>query len=344
MALRTFPISLAMDRRTVLLAGGGEAMLCKARLLAPFGARLRVVHPAPDPALAALADTVRRRPFAAADLDGVVLAFAEADPAAEVSRLAASRGIPVNVPDRADLCTFLMPAVVDRGPITIAIGSGGASPVLVRRLRERLEAALEPELGRLAALLDRFRPAVRATRADGTARRRFWEAVVDGPVAARMLAGDEAGATAAMLRALNAPGPDARGGGRERAGRVTLVGTGPGDPDLLTLKALRALQDADVVVHDASVDPRILPYVRRDAHRLFAGPAADAAALAAAEARAGHRVARLVPGEGPAGRELDALRAAGAATGIEIELVPGVHMGTGAGNVTTRTARPAAAE
>jgi uroporphyrin-III C-methyltransferase/precorrin-2 dehydrogenase/sirohydrochlorin ferrochelatase len=329
-----------VDRRVVLLAGGGESMLRKARLLASFGARLRVVSPAPDAALAALAETVHRRPFAAADLDGAVLAFADgadADTAAAVVRLAGERGIPVNVPDRADLSSFLMPAVVDRAPITIAIGSGGAAPVLVRRLRERLEAALEPELGRLSVLLDRFRGAVRSTRADETARRRFWEAVVDGPVAARVLAGDEAGATAAMLRALNDPGY-----GQERMGRVSLVGTGPGDPDLLTLKALRVIQDADVVVHDASIDARILPYVRRDARRIFAGPAADAASLAAAEALAGNRVARLMPGDPPAsgGHELEALRAAG----IETEIVPGVHMGIPAEDVITRTARPAAAE
>ncbi|ACI99564.1 siroheme synthase CysG [Rhodospirillum centenum] len=341
MALKTFPISVALVDRTVLLAGGGETMLRKARLLAPFGARLRLVHPDPATGLADLAAEVRRRPFVPADLDGAVLAFADGDDpqtAAAVVDAARARGVPVNVPDRPALSGFIMPAIIDRDPITVAISSGGAAPVLVRRLRARLEAALEPNLGALARFLDRFRPAVKATRTDETARRRFWEAVVDGPAAARLLAGDEDGAHAALLRALDDPGH-----GQEASGRVALVGAGPGDPDLLTLRALRVLQDADVVVHDRLVDDRILDYVRRDARRIFVGkskadhtlPQDRINALLVAEARAGHRVVRLKGGDpfvfGRGGEEVEALRAAG----IPVEVVPGITAALGCGAAAT---------
>jgi uroporphyrin-III C-methyltransferase/precorrin-2 dehydrogenase/sirohydrochlorin ferrochelatase len=342
MALKTFPVSLDLTDRIVLLVGGGEAMLRKARLLAPFGPRLRVVADGPVlPDLLALAAEVKDRPFIPGDLIGAVLAFADGEDgptAALVSALAGSRGIPVNVPDRPALSSFIMPAIIDRDPITIAISSGGAAPVLVRRLREKLESVLHPNLGGLARFLDSWRPAVKARPGDEVARRRFWEAAIDGEPAAQLLAGNDNAARSAMQHAVDDPGF-----GQAPTGRVWLVGAGPGDPDLLTLRALRVLQDADVVVHDKLVDDRVMDYVRRDARRIFVGKTKanhtltqDAInALLVAEAKAGHRVVRLKGGDpfvfGRGGEEVEALRAAH----VPVEVVPGITAALGCGAVAT---------
>ncbi|MEA1673867.1 siroheme synthase CysG [Nitrospirillum sp. BR 11163] len=339
-----FPLFLTLTGQTALIVGGGELALRKARLVAGHGvdgrgARLVVVASEVHPDLAALAAEVRRRPFTASDLDGVTLVFAageDGDEAAEVADLARARGLLVNVPDRPRLSTFIMPAIVDRGPITVAISTGGTSPVLARRLRARVEAALEPGLGRLATFLDGFRAAVRAVKSDETTRRRFWERVIDGPIAQRFLAGDEAGAREQLVKTLNA-GDDTTEGGS-----VALVGAGPGDPDLLTLRALRVLQNADVVVHDKLVDDRILDYVRRDARRVYVGKSKschtvsqdEINALLVREARAGHRVVRLKGGDpfvfGRGGEEMAVLRAAG----VAVDLVPGITAAVGCAAAT----------
>ncbi|MFV3077347.1 siroheme synthase CysG [Niveispirillum fermenti] len=341
MALRGFPVTLPLEGQKVLVTGGGEPALRKARLVARAGCRLTVVAPVIHPDLAALAAQCHYRDFTAADVENHRLVFAAGDdPAADeaVSAAARAAGVLVNVPDRPALSDFIMPAIIDREPITIAISSGGASPVLVRRLRERLEAALEPGLGRLALLLDGFRGAVKAVRAGETARRRFWEAVVDGPVARDFLAGREKAAREGLLAAVNNPAY-----GQQAGGRVALVGAGPGDPDLLTLRALRVLQDADVVVHDKLVDERIMDYVRRDARRHYVGKSKSHHTMSqqainqllVAEAAAGHRVVRLKGGDpflfGRGGEEVQALRAAG----IPVEVVPGITAALGCGASTT---------
>jgi uroporphyrin-III C-methyltransferase / precorrin-2 dehydrogenase / sirohydrochlorin ferrochelatase len=340
MGLPSFPISLPLTGRSVLIVGGGEGALRKARLLAKSPARLIVVAPDALPALAALAGEVRTRPLEPADLPGHALVFAatgddEQDMA--TAALARAAGVPVNVPDRPELCDFIMPAIIDREPLMIAISSGGASPVLVRRLRERLEAALEPGLGRFARLMDGFRGTVKQTRDSDTARRRFWEAVIDGPIGRLFLAGNEQAAQDSLLLAVNDPGY-----GQQAAGSVALVGAGPGDPDLLTLRALRLLQNADVIVHDKLVDERVLDYVRRDARRIYVGKSRsrhtltqDAInAVIVAEARAGHRVVRLKGGDpfifGRGGEEMQACRTAG----IAVEVVPGITAALGCGAAT----------
>ncbi|MBB6251589.1 siroheme synthase CysG [Nitrospirillum iridis] len=346
-----FPLFLTLTGQTVLIAGGGELALRKARLVAGSangngdangeggrGARLVVVAADVHPDLASLAAEVRRRPFTPSDLDGATLVFAagdDEDEAARVAALARARGVLVNVPDRPRLSTFIMPAIVDRGPITVAISTAGTSPVLARRLRARIEAALEPGLGRLALFLDGFRSAVRAVKSDETARRRFWERVIDGPIAQRFLAGDEASAREQLVKTLNAGAGNS--GAAAEAGSVALVGAGPGDPDLLTLRALRLLQNADVVVHDKLVDDRILDYVRRDARRVYVGKSKschtvsqqEINALLVSEAQAGHRVVRLKGGDpfifGRGGEEMAVLRAAG----VTVELVPGITAAVG---------------
>jgi uroporphyrin-III C-methyltransferase / precorrin-2 dehydrogenase / sirohydrochlorin ferrochelatase len=337
MALPTFPVALPLQGRSVLVVGGGELALRKARLLAKSGCQLTVIDPEPLDELVNLAAATHRRLFRAEDALGRALIFAASgDDAQDEAIAAAARaaGALVNVPDRPAWSSFIMPAIIDRAPIAIAISSGGASPVLVRRLRERLEAALEPGLGRFAGLLDEFRAAVKATRSDETARRRFWEAVTDGPLARRFLRGDEAGARQGLLQVLNDPAY-----GQAAQGEVALVGAGPGDPDLLTLKALRCLQNADVVVYDKLVDDRILDYVRRDARRIFAGKSRATRAMSQeaihalliAEAKAGRRVVRLKGGDpflfGRGGEEMQALRAAG----VPVDIVPGVTAALGCG-------------
>ena len=255
------------------------------------------------------------------------------DTQAEAVRSAsAGLGIPLNVVDRPDLSTAITPGIVDRDPVVVAIGSNGGAPVLVRRLRERIEAALPSGLGRLAAFAQRFRSAVAATRPPGDARRRFWEGFFDGPVAARVLDGREDEACDEMLQLINAaeqPAP---------AGSVSLVGVGPGDPDLLTLKALRAMQDADTVLYDALIGPEILDYVRRDAERICVGKRKGAHCKSQKEilellrerAAAGRRVVRLKSGDpflfGRGGEELVYLRQ----HGIAAEIVPGITAALGA--------------
>ncbi|PZW43030.1 uroporphyrin-III C-methyltransferase/precorrin-2 dehydrogenase/sirohydrochlorin ferrochelatase [Humitalea rosea] len=309
--MRGFPIFLDLDRRPVLLLGMGEVAQRKAVLLAAAGAAIRQ-RPAFDPA----------------DLEGCVLAIGADAPEAELVALHAAciaRGIPVNVVDRPPLCSCIMPAVVDRDPVTIAIGTGGAAPMLARMVRQTIEAALHPRLGAVAALLARFQTAVRQRLPDLAARRRFLDAALTGTPASLALAGDDAGAEAAFAAALATAEPAPQG-------FVWLVGAGPGAPDLLTLRALRLLGQADVIVHDRLGTAEVLDMSRRDAERIFVGksranhclPQEEINALLVRLAGEGKRVVRLKGGDpfvfGRGGEEAEALHMAG----IGFEVVPGV--------------------
>jgi uroporphyrin-III C-methyltransferase / precorrin-2 dehydrogenase / sirohydrochlorin ferrochelatase len=233
--------------------------------------------------------------------------------------------------DNKQLCTFIVPAIVDRDPITVAISSAGTAPVLARSIRERIEAMLPPNLGRLARFAERFRGAVVANFQSGGARRRFWEDFFSGPVAANVLEGDEIRAGEQMLAAVNRPDRvDSRG-------MVFIVGAGPGNPDLLTLRALRLMQEADVIVYDRLVSAAILEYARRDSERIDVGKAKGAHAfdqdainaILLREARAGRRVVRLKGGDplifGRGGEEREFLMR----EGIPVEIVPGITAATG---------------
>jgi uroporphyrin-III C-methyltransferase/precorrin-2 dehydrogenase/sirohydrochlorin ferrochelatase len=334
-----FPIFLDLKGARTVVAGGTRAAAGKARLLAEAGARVSLISRDAVGEVVALADgaglTWVRREFVPADLTDVtlvVVATGDAVSDAAVSAAARGRNIPVNVVDNPDLSTFTMPAIVDRDPITIAISSAGTSPTLTRRLRERIEALLPAEIGRLARFAASFRPAVRAVIAEDCRRRRFWERFFDGPIAAAVVAGDEKWARERMLNAVNRQDPAAT-----EEGIVHLVGAGPGDPDLLTLRALRLLQEADVIVHDRLVAPAVLAYGRRDARRIDVGKThgdggrgQDAIhRILLAEARAGRRVVRLKGGDpfvfGRGGEERDfLLRHA-----IRVEVVAGVTAATG---------------
>lgn len=337
--MRYFPLFADLEGRRVVVIGGGVEAARKIRLLRKTGARLLVVAPRAETeiveAAASGALDLVNRPFDPEDLDGAALLVASDDGSQPIDPiLAAARatGIPINVIDSPARSTVIVPGIVDRDPVLVAIGSAGAAPVLVRRLREKIEALLPSRLGALAKFAGRFRSAVTASIMEGEGRRLFWENFFDGPIADRVLAGDESGASEAMLRAIN---DDRRAA---PAGSVALIGAGPGDPDLLTVKALRLMQDADVVVHDALLGEGILDCVRRDADRIDVGKRKGKHSVRQDEineillshARAGKRVVRLKGGDpfvfGRGGEELSYLRR----HGISVEIVPGVTAALGA--------------
>ncbi|MCO5132028.1 MAG: siroheme synthase CysG [Xanthobacteraceae bacterium] len=340
------PVFLDLRCGEVLLVGGGELARAKLRILAAARARIRWHVTDGDHDLAGFdADAAARITFdardpARIDLGGVVAVLCAGAGAVGVAVAARARalGVPVNVMDDLEHSTFISPAIVDRGDVVVAIGTGGASPVVARRVRERIEAALPARIGDLAGFVGRWRKSVHARISEFALRRRFWERVVDGPIGAAVLEGREDAAEAA-LRDIADPSAFAGGNDAGRAeGFVTLVGAGPGDPDLLTVKALRALQDADVVFHDELVSPAILDRARRDAARVPVGrrigkPGIGQDAvnrLLIEAARAGRRAVRLKGGDpfvfGRGGEEVEALRAAGVAYAV----VPGVTAALGA--------------
>lgn len=330
------PVFMAVRGHPCLVVGGGEVAARKIELLRRAGAVVTVVAPNLCAELAVLHDSgqlsYQARGFAPTDLDGCCLVIAATDdPAvnAEVSALAQARALPVNVVDQPPLCSFIMPAIIERDPVLIAVSTGGAAPVLARLLRGRLEAAVPAAFGRLALLAAEFRERVRA-RLPAPQRRPFWEKVLGGTVAELVLAGREDAARSAMQAALDAGEPPA-------TGEVYLVGGGPGDPDLLTFRALRLMQQADVVLYDRLVAPAVLDRVRRDAERIDVGKAGSRHSRPQAEinrllielAQQGQRVLRLKGGDpllfGRSDDELTAL----AEAGIPVQIVPGVSAANG---------------
>lgn len=290
------PLFLDVRERTCALVGGDATAARKAQLLLRAGARVRVLAPELDPALAGwlregrithVPGALDASSFAHCCL--AVIALADEQHARDAAALAGAHGIPVNVVDRPHLCTCIMPAIVDRSPVLIAIATGGAAPVLGRLLRAKLEALLPARLGRLAVLARELRPRV-ASRVPATRRRAFWEAVLQGPIAELVFAGREQEAHAAMDAHLDQG--EARG-----AGAVYLVAApARGDPEQLTLRALRLLQQADVVWLDPALPPPVTDLIRRDAERRNARADADPRAVAAELATlalAGQRVAWL---------------------------------------------------
>lgn len=336
--MELFPIFLDVKNKPCLVVGGGETAMRKVAALRRAGAAVRVVAPRLDEQLeqqaAAGAVTHARRPFEAADLTGATLAIvATDDPGVNrhIADLAGGQGIPVNVVDQPEACSFVMPSIIDRSPVVVAISTSTASPVLARLLRARLESVIPAGYGHLAALCRRYRDTVKARFADRRDRRRFWDRVLQGAVAERVFSGQMEEADAAMERELAAaePGGD--------MGEVYLVGAGPGDPDLLTFRALRLMQQADVVVYDRLVAKPILDRVRRDAKRVFVGKERDNHAMRQEEinrlladlAKAGQRVVRLKGGDpfifGRGGEEIDTL----AAQRIPFQIVPGITAASG---------------
>ncbi len=333
------PINLDIRDRDCLVVGGGEIAARKAGLLRRAGGRVTVVAPALGAALEAMRASGeimhRAARFEASDLDACALAIAATgDEAvnAAVAAAAKARGVPVNVVDRAELCTFILPSIVDRSPILIAVSSSGASPVLARKLRARIEAQVPYAYGRLAELVRRYRPAVKQRFASGTLRRRFWEHILDGPVAELVFTGREQAAGELLEAELRLPDDAALA-----RGEVWLIGAGPGDPDLLTLRALRLMQRADVVLYDRLITSGILDLVRREAERIYVGKKRDYHSVRQEEinrilidlAREGKRVVRLKGGDpfvfGRGGEEIATLME----EGIPFQVVPGITAANG---------------
>ena len=265
------PIFLDIREQPCLVVGGGDVAARKAALLVRAGARVTVLAPALSAAFdadcAAARIVHRAASFRDEDLTeyAVVIAATDDDGVnGGVAPAAKARRIPVNVVDQPALCSFILPSIIERAPLIVAVSSGGASPVLARLLRARLESLIPAEYGRLAALAGAFRDRVKA-RFKPPERRRFWERVLQGPIAELVLSGRDDEARAALEEALD----DTRlalGGGE-----VSLVGAGPGDPDLLTFRALRLMQQADVVVYDRLLSQPVLDLVRLEAERIYAG-------------------------------------------------------------------------
>lgn len=338
-----FPIFLRLAGEPVLVVGGGEVAARKVDLLLRTSAQVRVVAPELVPGLAELAAageiTHIAAEFRPEHLEGVRLAIAATDKRAInawVARQAERRNIPVNVVDDRELSRFIVPAIVDRSPVVVAVGSSGDAPVLTRRLRERLESFLPQRLGALAKLAGKLRPTIKARIESPARRRRFWENFFDSTFAADVLAGREDAADAAVSgRVVDSVAHIVRTA--DNVGEVALVGAGPGDPGLLTLRALRALQNADVILYDRLVSTDVLDLARRDAERIYVGKAAGEAQVSQDEinallvqlAQQGKRVCRLKGGDpfifGRGGEELEAL----AAAGVRFEVVPGVTAAAG---------------
>lgn len=329
-----FPLFAKLSDQPCLIVGGGQVALRKYRLVRRAGARITVVAPKlcdelDEAAVTGELHAIRER-FRPEHVDRQLIVIAATDDEscnAAVARAAAARGRLCNVVDDPSRCSFIMPAIVDRGPVTVAISTGGRSPTLARWLKARLEQFLPARIGDLAILSQRWRETVARRFERGDERQRFWLDVFSGPVVDDVLAGRTNDAARGMTRAL-------RRGIREtrREGVASLVGAGPGDAELITLRGARLLSEADVVMHDALVSTSVLELARRDATFINVGkraghhsmPQDDISALLVRLVREGKRVCRLKGGDpflfGRGGEEALALRAAG----LRFEVVPGV--------------------
>ena len=331
------PLFHKLQNRRVLVVGGGEIALRKARLLADGGGTLRVVSPEVVSELRELvehgAGELLLRGYQADDLQGVSLVIAATDDVplnALISEQAQALGIPVNVVDAPALCSVIFPAIVDRSPLIVAVSSGGDAPVLARLIRAKIETWIPTTYGQLAGLAKIFRAQVKNLFPDVQQRRVFWEDVFQGQIAESMFAGKQNEARRLLEEKISGAAPQA-------LGEVYLVGAGPGDPDLLTFRALRLMQQADVVLYDRLVAPAIVELCRRDAERIYVGKRRAEHAVPQEQinqrlidlAKSGKRVLRLKGGDpfifGRGGEEIEQL----AAHGIPFQVVPGITAASG---------------
>jgi len=336
------PIFIQLRGSPAVVVGGGNVALRKVDLLLKAGARVTVIAPKLHDELRALASKGQldylALEFQPHHLDGTSLVIAATDSRevnAAVSAAAKARRLPINVVDDPELSTFIFPAIIDRSPVVVAVGSSGNSPVLARRVRQQIEALLPARLGALARFVGDRRNEVKRALAPEQ-RRPFWERIIGGIVGSRVLAGDENDASAKFQSELAA---DTESTGDDRIGEVYLIGAGPGDPDLLTLRAVQLLQQADVVLYDRLVSDAVLDRARRDAQRVFVGKEtggdhhatqARIHELLVQYAKRGLRVARLKGGDpfifGRGGEEIEALRE----HGVPYVVVPGITAALGA--------------
>lgn len=332
------PVFLDIKGKPCAVIGGGEVAARKVSMLLNAGGKVTVVAPELCPTLKRQSDNgeirhVQSR-FAPAHLDEAIIVIAATDDREinkQVSAVAKSHRLPVNVVDDPDYCSFIMPSIIDRSPVLIAISTGGSSPVLARLLRARLETLIPGAYGRLATLAEKFRVKVKEHFAESSQRRIFWEGVFQGPIAEMVFAGRDEQASVALSKAI------AGSSDTPPQGEVYLVGGGPGNPDLLTFRALRLMQQADVVVYDNLVTPPVLEMTRRDADRIFVGKQRANHAMRQEEinellvklAKEGKRVLRLKGGDpfifGRGGEEIETLTA----NRIPFQVVPGITAASG---------------
>ena len=332
------PLFYQLKNKPCLLIGGGEIAHRKATLIAKAGGQLHCVSHQVLPELQALIETSggksQLRDYQSSDLEGMFLVIAATDNRAlnqQASEHAHARQMPVNVVDSPELCSFILPSIIDRSPLMIAVSSGGQSPVLARLLRSRIESMIPSSYGRLAKLVGRFRGAVKQKFTTIDERRNFWEETLDGPISEMVFAGKEQVAEQMLnqqLDIIDKPKP---------SGEVYLVGAGPGDPDLLTFKALRLMQKADIVLYDRLVSEQIVDLTRRDAERIYVGkarsdhavPQQDINSLLVKYAKQGKKVLRLKGGDpfifGRGGEEIQEL----AQHQIPFQVVPGITAASG---------------
>lgn len=338
--MKYFPVFFDINNKRCLVVGGGDVAARKVALMHRAGARVTVVSPelceSLQNRLANNEIVYEARNFEDADLEACALIVAATDDQSVnklVSDMAHSKCIPVNVVDQPDLCSFIVPSIIDRSPVQVAVSTGGASPVLARLLRARLETMIPSAYGRLAELMNEFRDKVKEKINTEGKRRRFWEDVAQGSIAEMIFSGKEQAARDAMHDAVD----EAQASTGDR-GEVYLVGAGPGDPDLLTFRALRLLQQADVIVYDRLVSEEILDMARRDADLVYVGkerdkhtlPQEDINLLLARVAKSGKRVLRLKGGDpfifGRGGEEIETLMQ----EGVNFQIVPGITAAAGA--------------
>lgn len=336
--MRQFPAFFNMKNARVVVFGGGEEARRKVRLLAKTPANITVI--VGDEIDGAFAEefagrvTIAPQSQAGQALDAAKFAIVACrvdDNVEKAITWARQYGVPLNVVDRPDLCDFTVPSILDRGALVAAVGSGGAAPVLAKSVRAKLETLVPQEAGDLAALAESLRPAVKAKLQSGTDRRAYWERALNGKAADLAFAGDLERAEREMREILKNSGSG--------QGVVHIIGAGPGDPELLTLKAFRLIQNADIVYHDRLVSAEIMDLVRRDAERVPVGkskgdhsvPQPKIHEMLIASAHEGKRVVRLKGGDpfifGRGGEELQAVSAAG----VEVQVVPGISSALGCG-------------
>jgi uroporphyrin-III C-methyltransferase/precorrin-2 dehydrogenase/sirohydrochlorin ferrochelatase len=335
------PIFLNVKGTRSLVVGSGFLAARKADLLLRAGCKLTVVAPSLGEELAHLAETHdfehKTAELTAEDLGGCKVVFGCSHDNRinqKLCGLAAAAGILVNITDDPGSCDFIMPAVVDRSPLLVAIASSGTSPLLTRMLRARFETEIPAAYGRLAEFAGSYRDRIKKSIPNGTRRRRFWETMIAGPVAEHVFSGQLEQAESLMDSLLDQATLD---GDKPPIGEVYLVGTGPGDPDLLTFRALRLMQQADVVLYDRLIGEGILNLVRRDARRIYVGkrpkdhtvPQEEIGEMLIRLAREGRRVLRLKGGDpfvfGRGGEEIEAL----SENGITFQVIPGITAAVG---------------
>lgn len=336
--MQYFPIFLDTTNLTCLVVGAGEVAARKVELLLKTSAQITVVAPWVCDTVQKFAEqnkiTLIVRAYQETDLNDKQVVFVATDDSqinVQIHDQARAKKVLVNVVDNTPLCQFITPSIVDRSPIIIAMSSGGVAPVLLRYLRQKLESVIPQKVSLLGQFSEKFREAVKQRFKSVTERRYFWEDVLDGDIAENILQGNNQVAETQMQNKLAADT-------NQTTGEVYLVGAGPGDPDLLTFRALRLMQKADLVVYDRLVSPEILELVRRDAEKIYVGkaksnhsvPQHEINALLAKEAMAGKRVVRLKGGDpfifGRGGEEAETLLE----HGVSFQVVPGITAASGA--------------